>query len=345
MSENGQVVQNSLYIYAPSKVAPIIFTALFAISAIGHVWQCCHYKSWKMSGLQPFVAVIFTAGYALREVGAFRYTYDGSQEQNLIIYIMNQVLVYIGPPLLELCNYHILGRMFSYIPWLSPFPPGNVLMLFGGLMGLVEAFNGIGVAFTSNPTGNKQEAGKGLVLASLSIQLCVITSFFVMSTIFLVRCFKANIRNKAIPSLPYTLYVSMVLILIRSIYRVVQHAGNTTMNLHSQQELESLSPIMRYEWYFLVFEGATMLLNSLLWNVFNAGRFLPQDEKVFLDEDGKTEMYIPSDPNDEVSPAQLLRLVMQLLTFGLWGLVFPKKETNKEEYQTSERELNPSSSV
>lgn len=56
-----------------------------------------HYKSWKVSGLQPFVALIFTAGYALREAGAFNYQYNGLNKDSLIIYIMNQVLVYIGP--------------------------------------------------------------------------------------------------------------------------------------------------------------------------------------------------------------------------------------------------------
>lgn len=73
--------------------------------------------------------------------------------------------------------------MFSYVPWLSPLPPETVLAIFGSLMAIVEALNGLGVVFISNPTGNKQEAGRILVLASLGFQLCVIISFFVMSII------------------------------------------------------------------------------------------------------------------------------------------------------------------
>lgn len=212
-------------------------------------------------------------------------------------------------------------------------PANKVLPVFGGLMALVEAFNGIGVAFTSNPTGNKQDAGRALVLASLSIQLCVILSFFVISAVFLWRYSKAGIRNKAIPTLPITLYTSMILIVIRSVYRVVQHAGNTTVNLHDEEELKSLSPLMRYEVYFLVFEGVTMLLNSLLWNVFNSGRYLPGDESVFLDQDGVTEMYTPRDRGDgQQSPSNILRLIMQLLTLGLWGMIFPKKETSGKDF-------------
>ena len=223
--------------------------------------------------------------------------------------------------------------MFSYVPWLSPLPPESVFAIFGSLMAIVEALNGLGVAFTSNPTGNKQEAGRILVLASLGLQLCVIISFFVMSIMFHVRCLKANIRNRVISTLPYTLYVSMALILIRSVYRVVEHAGNTSLDIGNEQELQSLSPLLRYEWYFYVFEATTMLLNSLLWNLFNAGRFLPRSSKVFLAEDGTTEMTIldESTPGDQPAAAQIGRLVMQILTFGLWGQVFPKKQSSKEE--------------
>lgn len=234
-------------------------------------------------------------------------------------------------PLLELANYHILARMFSYIPWLSPIPPEKVFSIFGGLMALVEALNGMGVAFTSNVKGNKQEVGKDLVLASLGLQLCIISSFFVMSTIFQLRCSKANIRNKAIPILPFTLYGSMILILIRSVYRVIEHAGNTSLDFDNNQELKSLSPMLRYEWYFYVFEGITMLANSLLWNVLNAGRFLPQNATVFLAEDGTTEMEIPEDPSDDQSSvAQVGRMVMQVITFGMWGHIFPKEQQGKE---------------
>ena len=53
-----------------------------------------HYKSFKLIGLHPLCAVLFTAGYALREYGAFNYLYSS---KNLIIYILSQVLIYICP--------------------------------------------------------------------------------------------------------------------------------------------------------------------------------------------------------------------------------------------------------
>lgn len=55
-----------------------------------------HYKSWRLIGLHPLCAVLFTAGYALREYGAFNYLYTAS-EVNLPIYIVSQVLIYVCP--------------------------------------------------------------------------------------------------------------------------------------------------------------------------------------------------------------------------------------------------------
>lgn len=61
------------------------------------MFSTSRYKSWGLIGLHPFVAVLFTAGYVLREAGAFNYKYDPYNKESVIIYITNQVLVYIGP--------------------------------------------------------------------------------------------------------------------------------------------------------------------------------------------------------------------------------------------------------
>lgn len=54
-------------------------------------------KSWKMTGLHACCAVLFTAGYALREYGAYNYMNTDSSEQPLMVYIMSQVFIYICP--------------------------------------------------------------------------------------------------------------------------------------------------------------------------------------------------------------------------------------------------------
>lgn len=52
------------------------------------------YKAWRLVGLHPVCAILYTLGYALREYGAFEYLYT---DTNLIIYILSQVAIYVCP--------------------------------------------------------------------------------------------------------------------------------------------------------------------------------------------------------------------------------------------------------
>ncbi|KAI1297054.1 putative RTA1 domain protein [Xylaria venustula] len=283
---NGDPIPGSLYIYAPNKAAPIIFVVAYGLSAIGHIWQCYCYKSWKLVGLHALCAVLFTAGYALREYGAYNYIYTGNNV--LIPYILSQVFIYICPPLLELANYHILGRILYYVPYLAPLPPDRVLSTFGGLLALVEALNAVGVALAANPSSapSKQQLGSRLTLAAIGIQLGVIVIFIGIAGTFHYRCVKAQVYTKTVSTPLITLYVSTVFIAIRSIYRLVEHTDNTSVDLDHPESLKSLSLLLRYEWFFYVFESTLMFLNSALWNIWNPGRYLPINHHVHPPRDG-----------------------------------------------------------
>lgn len=85
-----QYVDGSLYYYAPNKVAPIVFSALFCLSGLLHFYQTWKYRLWTTTGLMPWAALLLTTGFALREVGAFHYS-------NVDILISNTVLIMSGP--------------------------------------------------------------------------------------------------------------------------------------------------------------------------------------------------------------------------------------------------------
>ncbi|KAI9369669.1 hypothetical protein BJX61DRAFT_545353 [Aspergillus egyptiacus] len=316
---DGQAVHKSLYVYTPNEGAAIFFTAAFAVSAVFHIWQCCRYKSWGIIGLHPICAIFFAVGFGFRIYGSLNYM--DTSHHALMVYILSQVFIYICPPLLELSNYHVLGRVFSYVPSHAPIPPHLVLGIFGVVMAVVETINALGVAFTANPVGTNQSLGSKLVLASLGIQLALVTSFLLIAAIFHRRCEMAHLPKRGIRTLLVTLYISMFLILIRCIYRLVENTGNTEIDFDHPEELQSLSPLLRYEWFFYVFEAAVMLLNSVLWNVHNPGRYLPRNKTVFLSQDGITEVVVDEEPRT----ANLGRGVLQILTCGLWGIISPEK--------------------
>lgn len=216
-------------------------------------------------------------------------------------------------PLLELANYHVLGRIFYYVPHLAPLPPGRVLAIFGGLMAVIEALNGVGVSLSANPSSSKstQDLGGHLSVAAISMQLGAICIFMVLAAIFHRRCMKANIRTKRVLTPLLTLYASMALILIRCIYRLVEHMGYKAIDLEDFQSLFELTPILRYEWFFYVFEATLMFINSAIWNIWNPARYLPQNYHVYLSKDGVTELEGMSDSRSW--PQKLV----STLTFGI----------------------------
>lgn len=220
----------------------------------------------------------------------------------------------ITRPLLELANYHILGRIFYYIPHKAPLPPSRVLAIFGALMALVEALNAIGVALQANPSSasSQQKLGSDLTIAAISIQIGVIVAFLVMAGVFHWRCHTANMLVKTVKTPLLTLYASMALIFVRCIYRLVEHLGPTSIDLRSEEKLKNLTPVLRYEWYFYVFEATLMLFNSVLWNIWNAARYLPKSYAVHVTEDGR-EVTAGSDIDGRSSLAK----IGNVFTFGI----------------------------
>ena len=55
------------------------------------------YKAFKLVGLHPTCAVMFTVGYALREYGAYNYLYEEDDKTSLIMFILSQVFIYVCP--------------------------------------------------------------------------------------------------------------------------------------------------------------------------------------------------------------------------------------------------------
>ena len=286
--ETGRYVENSIFFYAPSKPAPLIFTLLFTLSFLLHLYQCIHYKSWKFTGLFPWAALVFVAGYATRTYAAFGH-YD-----NVDVFIAATVLVYAAPPVYELANYITLGRVLYYVPYHSPLHPGRVITTFGGLSAVVEILTGNGASYASNRKNSEgaREAGRAMLKAALVIQLGVIVSFVALAAFFHVRCKRERLLPRKVAKVLWTLYASMAIIFVRTVYRTVEYFSIEDINW-VDVDPQSLSPLMRYEWYFWVFEGAIMMVNTWLMNFYHPARFLPRRNNVYLAQDGVTEVEGP----------------------------------------------------
>ncbi|KAK4187841.1 protein RTA1 [Podospora australis] len=310
--ESGQYVPGSVYFYAPNKGAPVFFAIAFALSGVYHIYQCIHYKSWRLTGLYVFCAVLFTAGFVVREMGAFDYT-------NLVKYIISICLIYGAPPLLELANYNILGRVLYYAPYHSPIHPGRVITTFAFVSAVVEALNGNGAALTANQSLPqwRQDIGRSLLKAALLIQVVVIFLFAVLAVTFHRRCVKAGLENPKIYQPLYTLYISTTLLMARTVFRVVEYWSIAQHNFWEPGfDPRTLSPALQYESFFYVFEAMLMLANSVLMNARHPRMWLPKSTKTYLDPtDGVTEVDGPGYKDGRKFWVTLVD------PFDLWSLV------------------------
>ncbi|KAL2127853.1 hypothetical protein VTI74DRAFT_10085 [Chaetomium olivicolor] len=319
--ESGEYVSGSVYFYAPNKGAPVFFAVAFALSGFYHIYQCIHYNSWRLTGLYVVCSVFFTGGFIVREMGAFDY-------ENLVKYIISTCLIYAAPPLLELANYTILGRILYYAPYHSPIHPGRVLTTFSFISLVVEALNGNGVALAANQslTPSKLATGRALLKAALVIQLGVLALFVLLAATFHRRCLRAGLHNPRLLAALYTLYASTTLLSVRTVFRVAEYWSIAQHDFWRPGGIDpaTLSPAIRYEWFFWVFEATLMLVNHVLMNVRHPRRYLPRSAKTYLSrEDGATEVAGPGYGDGR-------RFWVTLVDpFDLWGLVKGRDKEGK----------------
>jgi len=199
---------------------------------------------------------------------------------------------------------------------------------FGGLMAIVETLNSVGVSLFANPVAEpaQQNLGKTLLLIAMVIQIVVVMTFFVIAGIFHIRCARAGFtrHHKAVTTPLWTLYASMMLILIRCIYRLVEKTMFKSVRIREVEELNRLSPLLRHEAFFYVFEASLMLINSGIWNIWHPGRFLPRSRRVHLGPDG---LEITDEKTVDRRP--ILMRVGHVLTFGV---LFHRKEEKSREW-------------
>lgn len=199
------------------------------------------------------------------------------------------------------------------------------MSLFGALVAIVEALNGLGVAFTSNPSSSPstQELGGNLTKASLAFQLAVILVCFILAGLFYRNWVKSEIRSRNIKIPLVVLSFSMFLILVRCIYRLVEHTGNVRLVIDDLGSLKRPSPLLRYEWYFYVSEATTMLRNPAIWNIWHPGRYLPRHHNVYHSTDG---FEVQAENHSDDRP--LLAKAGSLLTFGIF---FRQQKMERQE--------------
>ncbi len=229
-----------------------------------------------------------------------------------------------------MCNYQVLSRLLYYVPYHSPLHPGRILSTLADVSAIVETLNGNGVSYWANikVSHGKQLMGRDFLKASLVVQLVVLIGFISLTAWFQHRCKKNGPNPKNVKDVVITLYLSSALIGTRAIYRTVEYYTVTTFIYNPDMNPESASPIIKYEAFFWCFEALLMLANSVLWNFRHPMKHLPLDSRVYLSEDGVTEVV---GPGYEDLRSFVIAMVDPFDLIGLAMGRHTKKEFWKEE--------------
>ncbi|TVY58985.1 hypothetical protein LSUE1_G008720, partial [Lachnellula suecica] len=183
-------------------------------------------------------------------------------------------------------------KVTGILPWSALlFVVGYILREIGAFnFGNVNIFISSIVFIYAAPPQSNQDTGKALLKTALVLQLVVLSLFVFLAAYFHRQCKRARILPENLKKVLGTLYVSSALIGIRTIYRTVEYFSTAELHFTSDTDPSTFSPILRYEWFFWVFEGSLMVLNSFMLNARHPMRFLPRSNKVYLAQDGVTEV-------------------------------------------------------
>ena len=244
----------------------------------------------------------------------------------------------LNRPVYEGANYFTLGRILYYIPYHSPIHPGRVFSTFIALGIIIEVItaNGAVQLSSANATRDSQDIGKALLKAALILQLILMAAFVALAAKFDYNCRKCGVMNAKVKRCLRILYISCTLITIRTIYRTVEYFTAASLNTYSETEIQHISPVLKQEWYFWFFETAFMYTNTTMLNVFHPMQVLPRSNKIYLAQDGVTEVEGPGYDD----PRHWIQTFID--PFDVYGMI-TKRNKQQVYWETSPQQVKSTS--
>ncbi|KAH7090302.1 RTA1 like protein-domain-containing protein [Paraphoma chrysanthemicola] len=228
MADDGENVDFKLFRYDPSMAAAVIFILLFLFISVLHLYQMVRTRTWIFI---PFVlgGIFQFVGYVARAVSA-------SESPNWTVgaYSASTILLLVAPALYAASIYMMLGRIILVTDgehhsiirkrWLTKiFVAGDVMSFL---------LQGAGGGIMASGTISAMHTGENIIIGGLVIQVLFFGCFIVTSLMWHSRMRKlptSRIVSKSIPweMQLYALYAASVLILVRSVFRLIEYGqGN-----------------------------------------------------------------------------------------------------------------------
>ncbi|PKY00602.1 RTA1-domain-containing protein [Aspergillus campestris IBT 28561] len=202
------------YEYYPSKAAAVVFIILFLAVSLLHSYQLTRTRTWF------FIPMAIGAWFEF--VGYIGRAMSSSQSPNWTIgpYVMQSTLLLVAPALFAASIYMELGRIITLVRgeklaiirvnWMTKiFVAGDVLRA--------------GIMVTDN-----RATGENVIIGGLFVQIAFFGFFLISAALFQMRIGSHPTAESVADYIPwrkhlFALHASSILILIRSIFRVVEY--------------------------------------------------------------------------------------------------------------------------
>ncbi|KAL4871463.1 hypothetical protein BDV12DRAFT_194522 [Aspergillus spectabilis] len=241
-----------LFRYTPSQIPAGIFAGLFFLTTVAHLYQMLKTKAWYF--------IPFVVGGVFQIIGYLVRIPTHNNKESVTLFSIQAILILLAPPLYAASIYMVLGRLVTYLQ-------AEKLSVVGS-----------GAGIMSSGTVDNYDLGEKVTIGGLGVQLAFFKFFndnlclfhhrirksltpaeSIFSTQAAVK--KTMLRWMALKweSILIGLYAASILILIRSIFRLVEYIQGNDGYLIS------------HEVFMYIFDSALMFLTMVVMNIVHPG--------------------------------------------------------------------------
>ncbi|KAK8092004.1 hypothetical protein PG997_002365 [Apiospora hydei] len=264
------------YGYRPSLAAGASFIVLFAFALIYHLTLSMRKKRW--------VSVALSYGAFVELIGWVGRTWGSQCPYNQHAYLMQIVTLIIGPVFVTAALYILLGQLIQIFGPESSMLSSRmytIIFLTCDWVTLIIQAIGAAMAASAQRTRKNPTPGTNTMIAGIVFQLATMAVFAGLAVDFLRRISKSassarsigDVDGGSVPKQYYSvltaLFISLVCIVARNLFRVVELAEGWTGHL------------MLHERYFVALDGLLMVLAVWIFIVLDPARLVDENRDLF----------------------------------------------------------------
>ncbi|EEH44388.2 uncharacterized protein PADG_00677 [Paracoccidioides brasiliensis Pb18] len=253
--------------YCPSIPAAILFTVLFGLTSLVHMFQWYTFRK-KLCWVIVMAALWETAGFTFRIISAHKII-------GLWHFIPQQLFVVLAPVWLNAFVFMVMGRMiYFFIPEKKIYSVSakRITVVFVALDVFSMIVQASSSSLMTSDDGDLVKIGINVYMGGIGLQELFIILFFIMAGRFQYLMTQLEIHQPQ--HLPwrrhlYSLYAALVLITIRIVFRLVEYSSGTESGLAISEAA------------FYCLEAVPMFTGLVLFNVLHPGHVLVGPESEF----------------------------------------------------------------